>query len=93
MPAPYMVRITMGVRARPPNMYRNFAAWLKIWSKQTPMKSTNMSSATGRSPDEAAPAAAPMNADSLIGVSRTRSGNSGHSPLVTPSTPPQASGS
>ena len=27
-PAPYMVRITTGVIALPPNMYRNFAAWL-----------------------------------------------------------------
>ena len=27
-PAPYMVRITTGVTALPPNMYRNFAAWL-----------------------------------------------------------------
>ena len=41
------------------------------------MKSTNMSSATGRRPDAAAPAAAPMNADSEIGVSITRSGNFG----------------
>ena len=68
-----MVRITTGVSALPPNMYRNFAAWLKIWSKQTPMKSMNISSATGRSPAVAAPTAAPMNADSLIGVSMTRS--------------------
>ena len=75
MPAPYIVRITIGVFALPPNMYLNFAAWLKIWSKQTPMKSTNINSATGRSPEQAAPAAAPMNADSLIGVSITRPGN------------------
>ena len=27
-PAPYMVRIMTGVTALPPNMYRNFAAWL-----------------------------------------------------------------
>ena len=74
-PAPYMVRITTGVTAFPPNMYRNLAAWLKIWSKQTPMKSTNMSSATGRWPRVAAPTAAPMKADSEIGVSSTRSGN------------------
>ena len=57
------------------------------------MKSTNMSSATGRRPDEAAPAAAPMIADSLIGVSSTRSGNFGYRPFVTPSTPPHASSS
>src|SRR5215211_6526329 len=55
------------------------------------MKSTNISSATGRRPEQAAPTAAPMNADSLIGVSRIRSGYLEYSPLVTPSTPPQAS--
>src|SRR5215207_10155429 len=55
------------------------------------MKSTNISSATGRRPEQAAPTAAPMNADSLIGVSRTLSGYLGYSPLVTPRTPPQAS--
>ena len=60
IPAPHIARMTNGVVALPPNMYRNFAAWLKIWSKHTPMKSTNMSSATGRRPDAAAPAAAPM---------------------------------
>ena len=47
---PMVVRTTTGVTALPPNMYRNLAAWLKIWSKQTPMKSMNMSSATGRMP-------------------------------------------
>ena len=55
------------------------------------MKSMNMSSATGRMPLVAAPMAAPMKADSEIGVSRTRPGNLWYSPLVTPSTPPQAS--
>ena len=74
-PAPHIVRTTTGVTALPPNMYRNFAAWLKIWSKQTPMKSMNISSATGRRPPVAAPTAAPMNADSEIGVSSTRPGN------------------
>ena len=58
------------------------------------MKSTNISSATGRRPVAAAPAAAPMKALSVIGVSSTRSRpNSGIKPLVTPSTPPQASSS
>src|SRR6185437_1441004 len=47
------------------------------------MKSTNISSATGRIPAVAAPIAAPMNADSEIGVSRTRPGNLWYSPLVT----------
>ena len=36
------------------------------------MKSTNISSATGRKPAVAAPIAAPTNPDSLIGVSSTR---------------------
>ena len=58
-------------------MYLNLAAWLKIWSKQTPMKSMNMSSATGRMPATAAPMAAPMKPDSEMGVSSTRSGNRG----------------
>ena len=92
-PAPHIVRIVTGVTAFPPNMYRNFAAWLKIWSKQTPMKSMNMSSTTGRRPPVAAPTAAPMNADSEIGVSSTRPGNFPYRPLVTPSTPPHASSS
>ena len=39
------------------------------------MKSTNISSATGRIPAVAAPIAAPMNADSEMGVSSTRPGN------------------
>ena len=58
--APHIARITTGVSALPPNMYLNLAAWLKIWSKHTPMKSTNISSATGRMPQAAAPMAAPM---------------------------------
>src|SRR6266540_2461052 len=87
-----MVRITIGTRALPPNMYRSFAPWLKIWSMQTPKKSTNISSATGRSPVAAAPTAAPMYPDSEIGVSSTRSRPKRCTrPLVTPSTPPQAS--
>ena len=58
------------------------------------MKSTNMSSTTGRSPAAAAPTAAPTNADSEIGVSQHPAGpNLWYSPLVTPSTPPQASSS
>ena len=40
---------------------------------QTPKKSTNISSATGRSPVAAAPTPAPMNPASVIGVSSTRS--------------------
>src|SRR2546428_13602759 len=56
------------------------------------MNPTNIISTIGRSPVTAAPTAAPMNPDSLIGVSSTRSRpNSLTSPLVTPRTPPQAS--
>ena len=47
----------------------------------------NISSATGRNPAVAAPMAAPTNADSLIGVSITRSPNLLHNPLVIPSGP------
>ncbi len=48
----------------------------------TPTKSANMSSATGRRPASAAPAAAPTIADSEIGVSITRSApNFGEEPL------------
>ena len=58
------------------------------------MKSTNIRSATGRSPVAAAPIAAPMKPLSVIGVSSTRSRpNSGIRPLVTPIGPPQASSS
>ena len=53
-----------------------------------------MSSATGLRPRAAAPAAAPMKALSLIGVSSTRSRpNSPERPLVTPNGPPHASSS
>src|SRR6266540_6028566 len=87
-----MARITIGTLALPPNMYLSLAPWLKIWSMQTPKKSTNISSATGRSPVAAAPTAAPMYPDSEIGVSSTRSRPKRWTrPLVTPSTPPQAS--
>ncbi len=55
------------------------------------MKSTNISSATGRNPVAAAPTVAPMNPDSEIGVSSTRvRPNRSTRPVVTPSTPPQA---
>ena len=59
-----------------------------ICPKQTPMKSTNISSAIGRRPDAAAPSAAPMMAVSEIGVSMTRSGNFLCRPAVDWKTPP-----
>ena len=55
-------------------MKRAFAAWFTSSSIASVMKSMNMISTTGRSPDSAAPTAAPQIAASLIGVSRTRSG-------------------
>ena len=56
---------------------------------QTPKKSTNISSAIGRSPWAAAPIAAPMKPASEIGVSIMRSGpNRSSSPLVALKMPP-----
>ena len=72
-------------------MYRSFAAWFAIWSKQTAAKSANMISATGRSPVAAAPIAQPTMACSAIGVSRTRpSPNRSWRPTVVLKTPPAA---
>jgi hypothetical protein len=71
-------------------MYRSFEAWLSSASKQTPRKSMNISSTTGFRPVAAAPTAAPTNADSEIGVSRTRSApNSSYRPRVTAKMPPE----
>ncbi len=56
------------------------------------MNPMNISSTTGRRPVAAEPTPAPMKADSVIGVSITRSRpNRSAKPLVTPRTPPQAS--
>ena len=52
----------------PPDMKCAFAAWLTSWSSASVMKSMNMISSTGRSPDWAAPIATPLIAPSLIGV-------------------------
>ena len=58
------------------------------------MKSMNMISSTGRSPDWAAPIATPQIAPSLIGVLRTRSRpNSSASPAVAVYGPPSATSS
>ena len=72
-PVPCWPRITRGILAWPPNTYRVLATWLKIWSAATKAKSQYISSAMGRIPPEAAPRAAPMMADSEMGVLRTRS--------------------
>ena len=71
-PAPPAVVSVSGTETSPPNMYFSFAAWLYSWSRQTPMKSKNIRSQTGRSPRAAAPTPIPMNPISEIGVSMTR---------------------
>ena len=58
-PAPVCVRNTIGISSAPAVMYRSFAAWLRIGSRQTPTKSMNMISTIGRRPVMAAPTAAP----------------------------------
>ncbi len=58
-PAPVWVRKTIGHWSAPEVMYGSFAAWLRIGSRQTPMKSMNMISTIGRRPVMAAPTAAP----------------------------------
>jgi hypothetical protein len=47
-PAPVAVRMVNGTLDCPPDMNRNFAAWLTSWSIATVMKFINMISATGR---------------------------------------------
>ena len=63
--------------------------WLYTWSRQVPMKSTNMTSTTGRSPACAIPTAIPTKDCSLIGVSITRfAPKSRCRDRVDPNTPP-----
>jgi hypothetical protein len=65
------------------------AAKLTIWLKAQAMKSMNCISTTGRRPIMPAPIAAPTIADSLIGVSITRSGpKRSRKPAVTRKAPP-----
>ncbi len=85
---PCWVRIVSGALNRPPDTYRTLAAWLTIWSSATSEKSAHMISTIGRRPNIAAPTALPRMADSLIGVSNTRSPYRPRSPRVTPNTPP-----
>ena len=78
----------------PPDMKCAFAAALTSWSSASVMKSMNMISSTGRSPDWAAPTATPVIAASLIGVLSTRSvPNSSASPAVAVYGPPSATSS
>ena len=72
MPAPPAVVMVSGTDTVPPNMYFILAAWLATWSMQTPRKSMNIRSQTGRRPRAAAPTPSPMMACSEIGVSNTR---------------------
>ena len=59
---------------------------LMIWSIAQYMNEVSIRSTIGRMPTIAAPAAAPVNAASVIGVLRTRSGpNSSTNPSVEPS--------
>ena len=65
------MRIVSGIDA--PEKYRNFAAWLTIWSIAIIAKSKNMISTIGRRPTAPLPTPSPTSTASLIGVSRTRS--------------------
>ena len=56
-----------------PVRYQYFVDWLTRLSIASVRKSPNMISTTGRSPETAAPNAAPASASSEIGVSKTRS--------------------
>ena len=70
-------------------MNQYFAAWLTIASMAIGRKSANMISSTGRSPETAAPKAAPESTSSEIGVSKTRSAPwRSCRPGVTANTPP-----
>lgn len=80
-PAPEAVVMVSGTDSAPPNMYFILAAWLTIWSRQTPMKSMNMRSTTGRRPRAAAPTPRPTRAASEIGVSIMRRGPNSSSRL------------
>ena len=93
-PAPPCVRSTSGTVSWPPDMKCALAAALTSWSSASVMKSMNMISSTGRSPDCAAPIATPVIAASLIGVLITRSApNSSARPAVAVYGPPSATSS
>src|SRR6266481_1634859 len=88
-PAPTLDRSTIGTCAWPPNMYRNFAAWLTSGSIANGRKSPYINSTTGRIPVAAAPTPTATMPSSEIGLSRTLDGpNSLAKPSVTPNTPP-----
>ena len=87
-PPPIGVRMTSGFLTRRLYMPRNFAAWLRIWSKHSPKKSPNMISTTGRRPPSARPFATPTIPASLIGVLITRSGKESDKRRVALKAPP-----
>ena len=64
--------MTRGTFHRPLEKASTFAAWFRMASIATAMKSTNITSTTGFKPAIAAATAAPTNAPSLMGVFNTR---------------------
>ncbi len=88
-PAPAAVVMVSGTLTDPPYMNFILAAWLTTWSMQTPRKSMNIRSHTGRRPRAAAPTPRPTIAASEMGVSTTRRGpNSESNPSNMWKTPP-----
>ena len=88
-PAPTTERITSGTLICSPLRNQYLLDWLTRLSIASVRKSPNMISITGRSPEIAAPNAAPVSASSEIGVSKTRSRPYfSYSPGVTANTPP-----
>ena len=69
-PAPVAIRMTSGTETCPPDMWRSVAALFTIWSRQSRLKFTVMTSTIGRMPAMAAPMPAPTKVDSESGVSR-----------------------
>ena len=67
-PPPPGIRITIGTRTWPLNMYGIAAMWLTIWSIASSEKLTVISSTTGRSPAIAAPT--PVADDRVLGDRR-----------------------
>ena len=88
-PAPTTDRKTSGTGTCSPVRNQYFVDWLTMLSITSVRKSPNMISTTGRSPETAAPKAAPARASSEIGVSKTRSRPYfSYRPVVTANTPP-----
>ena len=87
---PSEARSTSGTDTWPPNMYRNFEAWLTISSMAPSVNSTKLIDATGRNPAVAAPTATATMIASEMGMSMTRrDANSSTRPRNCPKLPPQ----